>query len=61
MRTATNQIGHAVERFDGLRVGWIAITEPLTLAEAVTKLDTMARTPGAEYRIYPALKRDKGE
>lgn len=55
MRVATNQTGHAVERFDGPAVGWLAITEPTTRDQALQHLDNMARTPGAEYRVNAVL------
>lgn len=56
MRSAVNQTGYVVERFDGQAVGWTAITEPGTRALAQQQLDNLARTPGADYRIYPSLK-----
>ncbi|MDQ1921664.1 hypothetical protein [Massilia pseudoviolaceinigra] len=57
MIAATNQIGFVVERHDGPVVGWAAITDPLdTRTEAKERRDALERTPGAEYRIYPALK-----
>lgn len=56
MIAATNQLGHVVQRFDGLVVGWTAITEPAAArAQAQQQLDDLVRTPGAEYRIYPAI------
>lgn len=56
MIAATNHLGYVVERFDGLVVGWTAITKPAaTRAQAQQQLTDLARTPGAEYRVYPAL------
>lgn len=62
MITATNQIGFAIERHDGPKVGWVNILEkPLTSRDAaVAYLDGMPRTPGAEYRIYAALEKKSG-
>lgn len=58
MRTATNQTGYNVERHDGPG-GWQAINdEPFadkTLADQ--HLQQLAATPGAEYRVYPALSK----
>lgn len=59
MRPATNQIGFEIQRFDGLRVGWVGISEPLSKTEVDAKLKTMARIAGAEYRVYPALTETK--
>lgn len=56
MRTATNHAGHTVQRHDGPQIGWFAITEPAASRElAQQQLDDLVRTPGAEYRVYPAL------
>ncbi|RSZ60023.1 hypothetical protein HF313_15015 [Massilia atriviolacea] len=61
MRLATNHLGYAVERFDGPTIGWFAITDPYSLREwAETALHLIERTPGAEYRVYPAISQ-KGE
>ena len=61
MRTATNHLGHAVQRFDGPQIGWFAITETLPTPKlAVLALAMMRRTPGAEYRVYPVVSQ-KGE
>lgn len=55
MIPATNQTGFCLERHDG-PIGWQAITEPFATAdEARTHLRDMARTPNAEYRVYPSL------
>lgn len=56
--TAVNQIGFEIQRHDGPKVGWIGILEtPLTNWDAADAyLDGMPRTPGAEYRVYAALK-----
>lgn len=55
MRTADNQIGFAVERHDGA-IGWVAISDVLDTRDlAKQHLDTMERTPGAEYRVNVAL------
>lgn len=60
MRTATNQIGHVVERHDGPVVGWIAITAPVATPElAQQQLTDLVRTPGAEYRVAAALEGHK--
>lgn len=57
MIAATNQAGFVVQRFDGASVGWTAITKPFTTrAWAHAALTQVERTPGAEYRVYPALK-----
>lgn len=56
MIAATNEIGHVVQRFEGPGIGWFAITEPTTRDHALQQLADLARTPGAEYRVYPALK-----
>ncbi|CUI02636.1 hypothetical protein BN2497_10489 [Janthinobacterium sp. CG23_2] len=56
MRTATNHAGYAVERHDGPIVGWTAISQTFTTPElAQQHLETIPRTPGAEYRVYVAL------
>jgi hypothetical protein len=58
MITAVNQIGFQIERHDGPKIGWVSILKtPLTNREAADAyLDGMPRTPGAEYRVYPALE-----
>ncbi|ATQ77881.1 hypothetical protein CR152_27795 [Massilia violaceinigra] len=55
MRLATNHLGYVVQRFDGPAIGWFATTDPTTPEKAKQQLDNLARTPGAEYRVYPAL------
>lgn len=56
MRAADNGMGWVVERHDGPKVGWVAIDGPFAKPEhAHIALDEMARTPGAEYRIYQSL------
>jgi hypothetical protein len=56
MRTATNQAGFTVERHDG-QLGWqsILIVPFATRRLAESHLRNMHKTPGAEYRVYPAL------
>lgn len=57
MIAATNQVGYLVQRHDGRVVGWTAITEPLATRKlAHDRLNALVRTPGAEYRVYAALK-----
>ncbi len=56
MRTASNQLGHAVHRLDG-PIGGVAITETRdTRAEAEQDLAAIERTPGAEYRVEAVLE-----
>ena len=57
MITATNQRGHTIERFDGPKVGWVDILdEPFATRDvALAHMSSMARTPGAEYRVYARL------
>jgi hypothetical protein len=56
--TAVNQRGYTIQRHDGPTIGWVSILEtPLINREAAgAYLDGMPRTPGAEYRVYSALK-----
>jgi hypothetical protein len=58
MITATNQLGHTIQRFDGPKVGWVDILdEPFaTRAAAIAHMGSMARTPNAEYRVYACLE-----
>lgn len=57
MRWAVNQTGFQIERLDDPR-GWTGILrKPFTdRGIADLYLDGMPRTPGAEYRVYAALK-----
>lgn len=56
MNIATNHLGYVVQRFDGPVIGWFAITDPTTTCtQARQHLADLARTPGAEYRVYPVL------
>jgi hypothetical protein len=56
MRIATNQAGYTVERHDG-PLGWqsMLIVPFATKQLAEAHMRKMAKTPGAEYRVYAAL------
>lgn len=56
MIAATNQAGFTVERHDG-HLGWqsMLIVPFATRRLAEFHLQNMHKTPGAEYRVYPAL------
>lgn len=62
MITATNQLGHTIQRFDGPKVGWVDILEEpfATRDAALAHMSSMARTPGVEYRVYACLGAKNG-
>lgn len=52
---AANSLGWEVQMFDS-SVGWVAITMPMSKAQATYLLGSYDDNTDAEYRLYEALK-----